>query len=107
MPNPGIWPVAIQGLEDAPVISSVNEVDTQKGGLQLYPNPVINELHITSDESIESIAVINVLGARIRNYNKLQTNDMTIPLGRLDPGIYLIEVRTADEQIQISLIVKR
>jgi len=106
VPSPGIWPVAVQGLEEAPVISSVNEIDTQEG-LRLYPNPVINELHITSDESIESITVINVLGARIRNFSNLQSHDMTINLGGLDPGIYLIEVRTADEQIRISRLVKR
>ena len=106
VPSPGIWPVAVQGLEEAPVISSVNEIDTQEG-LRLYPNPAINELHIMSDESIESIAVVNVLGARIRNFSNLKSHDMTINLGGLDPGIYLIEVRTADEQIRISRLVKR
>ncbi len=50
VPSPGIWPVAVQGLEDAPVVSSVDAFGSGSG-LRLYPNPAIDLLHVTSDQT--------------------------------------------------------
>jgi predicted lipoprotein with Yx(FWY)xxD motif/plastocyanin len=106
VPSPGIWPVAVQGLEDAPVISSV---DASESGseLMVYPNPAFDNLHVTSDRSIESISIINVLGAGIRTYRNIQSNDQIISLDGIDAGIYFLEVRTSDDQKQIRRFVKR
>ncbi len=106
VPSPGIWPVAVQGLEDAPVISSVDASESGSG-LMVYPNPAFDNLHVTSDRSIESISIINVLGAGIRTYRNIQSNDQIISLDGIDAGIYFLEVRTSDDQKQIRRFVKR
>ncbi|MFO7669146.1 MAG: plastocyanin/azurin family copper-binding protein [Bacteroidales bacterium] len=106
VPSPGIWPVAVQGLEDAPVVSSVDASESHSG-LMVYPNPAFDNLHVTSDQSIESISIINVLGSGIRTYRNFQSNDQIISLDGIDAGIYFLEVRTSDDQKLIRRFVKR
>ena len=106
VPSPGIWPVAVNGLEDAPVLSSVDEsaLGTQLG---LYPNPATDEIQLTSDQSIESVSIINILGANIRTIKGLREYNTVISLDGIDPGIYFLEVHTSDRQKLVRRFVKR
>lgn len=106
VPSPGIWPVAVAGLENAPIVSSVDEPGFGSG-LAVYPNPAFDKLQITADEAIKSLSVINVLGSHIRQYKNIQVNDYTISLEGIDPGIYFLEVEGIDEQKLIRRFVKR
>ncbi len=106
VPSPGVWPVAVMDLENAPLASSVDEYGPGSG-LDVYPNPAFDKLHISSDEAIESLSVINVLGSNIRQYKNIQANDYTISLDGIEPGIYFLEVESTNEQKFIRRIVKR
>ena len=106
VPSPGVWPVAVMGLENAPVVSSIDEYG-HGSGLTVYPNPAFDKLHISSDEAIKSLSVINVLGSYIRQYKNIQANDYSISLDGIEPGIYFLEVESTNEQKFIRRIVKR
>jgi predicted lipoprotein with Yx(FWY)xxD motif/plastocyanin len=105
VPNPGIWPVAVASLEEA-AVTSVEDFDANSG-LQLYPNPVINELNIVSDKTIESISIISITGARVLTIGNVQSADFVVPMDGISAGIYFVEVRSADHAIQVSRLVKR
>lgn len=105
VPKPGIWPVAVKSLE-APAVTSVDDFDANSG-LQLYPNPVINELNIISDEIIESVSIISMTGARILTIKDVQATDYVISLDGVSAGIYFVEVRSTDHTIQVERMVKR
>ena len=105
VPSPGIWPVAVTSLEEA-AVTSVDDFDANSG-LQLYPNPAINELNIVSDKTIESIFIISITGARVLTIGDVQSADFVIPLDGISAGIYFVEVRSTDNAIQVSRLVKR
>lgn len=105
VPSPGVWPVAVQGL-DAPATTSISDFESDEG-LQLYPNPAINELNILSDEIIESVSIINVTGARVRTITEVQAREWTISLEGITAGVYFVEVKTVDRAIRVSRLVKR
>jgi predicted lipoprotein with Yx(FWY)xxD motif len=105
VPQPGIWPVAVKSLE-APAVTSVEDFDANSG-LQLYPNPAINELNIVSEKAIESISIISITGARVLTIGDVQSADFVIPLDGISAGIYFVEVRSTDNAIQVSRLVKR
>ena len=106
VPSPGIWPVALNGLEDAPLLSSVDESGSGSQ-IRLYPNPATDEIQLTSDQSIESVSVINILGANIRTIGKLGEYNTAISLEGIEPGIYFLEVQTSDKQKLVKRFVKR
>jgi len=105
VPKPGIWPVAVKDLE-APAVTSVNDFNANSG-LQLYPNPVINELNIVSDKAIESISIRSITGALVLTIGDIHSAEKVVSLDGISTGIYFVEVKSVDNAIQVSRIVKR
>ncbi len=105
VPSPGVWPVAVMGLE-APLVSSVDHF-TKSAALELYPNPVINELTLVSELVIESVSIISMGGAKIYTLTGIQAREHKITLEGINSGVYLIELRTEDNQLHYSRFVKK
>lgn len=105
VPKPGIWPVAVKSLEP-PEVTSVDNYESNSG-LQLYPNPAINELNIMSDKTIESVSIISITGARVLTVKTVQSANFVLPLDGISAGVYFVEVRSADHATQVSRLVKR
>ena len=84
-------------------------MDESASGLQirLYPNPATDEIQVSSDQSIESVSLINILGANIRTIGKLREYNAVISLDGIEPGIYFLEVQTSDKQKLVRRFVKR
>ncbi len=77
--------------------------DLLKANIQIYPNPVNDQLTINSNLFIEQITVRDILG-------KVQfvtnTNKTAIDFGNFVNGIYLLEIKTAHGTL-ISKVVKQ
>jgi hypothetical protein len=73
--------------------SEINTVDVSD--LQLYPNPVQDELFVTNDTKIEAITVFDLSG-KVLLRTKVQALMTKLSLGFLSQGIYLIQVQYAD-----------
>lgn len=74
--------------------------------LNVYPNPVDNELTISVAVEDNSVAQIySVTGALVRTIN-LNQEVTTVNIGELSPGIYLVKVETGDE-VMVKRIIKK
>jgi hypothetical protein len=62
---------------------------------QLYPNPVRDELFVTSDTKIESITLLSLQG-NVLLRSKVQSSSTTLSLGFLPSGIYVIQIKRGD-----------
>lgn len=100
-----VWFVAIQDLE-APVYTSL-EKSSMLSGLQIYPNPASDMLTISANENIESVSLLTVTGSRIRFISDLRTDELSLDIADLAPGVYFIEVRSENQKLQVSRVVKR
>ena len=105
VPRPGVWPVAVQGLE-APVVSSVENFNAAVS-LVLYPNPAADELTLVSEDMIETVSLLNFAGVRIATLTNIQAKEHRLNLEGINPGIYLVEVRTENNQLKYSRFVKQ
>jgi hypothetical protein len=63
--------------------------------LRLYPNPVRDELVVTSDTEIESIVVFDLSGS-VQLRSKVHSSTARLSLGFLPQGIYVIQIKGAD-----------
>jgi hypothetical protein len=63
--------------------------------LALYPNPVRDELFVTSDTEIKSITVYGLQGNVLLRSN-VQSSSTKLSLGFLPKGIYVIRIKRAD-----------
>lgn len=70
----------------------------------LYPNPVINSLHIANaDENIEKVIIYNISGTAVVTAEK---DTESIDLSRLNPGTYLVKVHTSKGSFNKTIIKK-
>ncbi|GHV12603.1 hypothetical protein FACS1894162_8650 [Bacteroidia bacterium] len=82
--------------------TEISAVDVAK--LQLYPNPVRDELFVTSDTEIESIALFNLSGSLMLR-TTLRALTAKLSIGFLPSGTYLIQIKRADT-IETHKIIK-
>jgi predicted lipoprotein with Yx(FWY)xxD motif len=106
VPGPGVWPVAVQDLETAPNATSVNNPGTESG-IQIYPNPATQFLNITSEVNIESVSLINLVGATLRTISDIRSSNYVLSLEGIKPGVYFVKVRSSDNKQQTRKLIKR
>ncbi|GHT45191.1 hypothetical protein AGMMS49965_21940 [Bacteroidia bacterium] len=82
--------------------TEISPLEPSKFGI--YPNPVRDELLVTSDTEIETIAVFGLTGNVLLRQN-VQSSTVNLSLGFLPTGIYLIQVKRADA-ISTQKIIK-
>jgi predicted lipoprotein with Yx(FWY)xxD motif len=106
VPSPGVWPVAAKDLEEAPSVTSTDDLSADEG-LQLYPNPAVNELNIISEKTIESVSILGLTGARIMTLSGIGSKEYILSLEGFSAGIYFVEVRSVDQAVQVSRLIKK
>jgi len=77
---------------------------------KVWPNPVADVLNISLDQSVQSAEyeITDVNGRVIKKRQKLpETSAITIPVGNLATGIYLIKIKTKDGVNHSSRFVKQ
>ncbi len=72
------------------IVTSINK-QTNIHNLSIYPNPVSSQLSIDSDEKIEIIRIINVMGKIEKTF---APSNYTINVSDLANGIYFLQVKT-------------
>lgn len=83
---------------------SVN--DSKIISLKFYPNPVTNNLTISSpSETIESIEIFNMLGVSIYK-SKINLNQKNVDLSYLSKGVYLSKIKAVNGSESIIKFVK-
>jgi hypothetical protein len=77
------------GIEDPPV---------KPKGITLFPNPVSSTLHITSDDTINGIELINQAGQLIRTYDYPSGKDeVEINVADIASGLYFLRIKTGNQ----------
>ena len=71
-------------------------------GLNIFPNPVINQLHISMKGNIRSVEILDMSGRLVLNSNK---NLKTLDVSNLSSGIYFLNV-VGDGQVMTKKFMK-
>jgi hypothetical protein len=84
------------------IVNSKTE-DLNENKIRIYPNPVIEQLTITSTETMEKITLYDLTGKEIVHF-KPEAKSVTLPMQDLTPGIYTIKIETINEVIIRKII---
>lgn len=71
----------------------------------MYPNPADVEVHLEADTNIETIAIHNMLGQTVKQFD-VNANEKTINIQDLQSGAYIIEVMAEGKRQSKQLIKK-
>ena len=86
------------------VLNTLSNDFFQLNYVRFSPNPVVDFLHVQSEESIKNISIFNMLGQKIYD-QKFNNLEMKIDLSNLVSGNYFVKVEAIDKQM-ISKLVK-
>lgn len=84
--------------------SSLTTQSFSGNSLKVYPNPVKNVLHISSDETIRDVLVLNLMGQSVLK-GTINSTTGDLDLSGMPSGHYFVKV-SSESEIQIIKIIK-
>jgi hypothetical protein len=81
----------------------ISEITTQL--IQVYPNPVNNDLLISTTDNMSNVVLYNALGAEIFNA-EVNTNRTHVDMSGFERGVYYVKVNTQTNSV-ITKIIKQ
>lgn len=82
-------------------ILATGEVSGDKAKVLVYPNPVVDVLHI-DDKNLKSVALYNMDGKKL-----LETKSSEMNVSKLPNGVYVLRIVTSDNNIVSKKIIKK
>ena len=68
----------------------------------IYPNPATNTINIRATESFGHVAIINFMGAKVKEFNNA---DKAVYIGDLPNGHYIVVLQSKNTSITLPLII--
>jgi len=89
------------------VVVTINlaNADFDLVGLEFYPNPVKDVLHVSFNQKINSVAIYNLIGQLI-NFNKPNATSAEIDMSALPQGPYILQIESDGKHKAIKIIKK-
>ena len=87
------------------VVGKLSTEDKFVKNLNFYPNPVKNELNISSHYKIETYQIYNVLGTLVSE-GKGSGNLTQVDMSRLNSGLYFVKVTSKGMQTTLKIAKK-
>ncbi len=81
-----------------------SKIHFSAGQFRMYPNPVVEALHIETDQAIASIELFNALGVKIMD---VAATEGKIDMGHLERAIYFIRIKTDRGEIYTGKVMKK
>lgn len=73
---------------------------------KLFPNPTSDYINISMKQNaISEIEITNVLG-KIVLHSMVQGNNVRMNVSDLNPGVYMVRIKTVDRNIRVKLFNK-
>ncbi len=90
-----------------PLISGINEVNSVKGQIKIYPNPAADyiKVNVEVSEVGDELEVFDFMGDEISKYI-ISNSEYRIPVGALPAGLYLIKISSGNGRIGVGRFVK-
>ena len=76
------------------------------GTIQMFPNPVKNELRISTTAEIHSVFITTMVGQVVANYNFDATGNQTLNTSALSSGMYFVTFVGKDGKKQTQKLIK-
>ena len=95
-------------LDSVTVSSALSTENFSKTALQLYPNPVLDNITIQNDDNLE-IQIINIVdlnGRVVKEFKYSALNNNLMNISELESGIYIINLITSSQQVLSKKIIK-
>lgn len=96
------------------LLDNVSIVETTESSVQtasnssldIFPNPIENELNIRLASQIQEVNLVNLMGQTVKTFNNLSADEVSLDVSGIKAGIYFIVVRDVNGKIDVSKSIK-
>lgn len=78
-----------------------------RASINVYPNPAVNQITVSSDEMISEIRISNLMGQQLKSINGMNNTSAVVPVNELQNGIYIYMVKTSNNQVVTGKLIKK
>ncbi len=95
-------------LDSVTVSSALSTENFSKTALQLYPNPVLDDITIQNDDNLEiqTINIVDLNGRVVKEFKYSALNNNLMNISELESGIYIVNLITSSQQVLSKKIIK-
>jgi hypothetical protein len=93
-------------VSDANSSSSIGEGKADAMQISVYPNPVVDEVSVTSSEPVVKVALYDLLGKKIEQLNGNGETTLRWNMSALPKGVYVLTIETAEGVVSRKIIKK-
>ncbi|MGV3460359.1 MAG: choice-of-anchor J domain-containing protein [Flavobacterium sp.] len=90
-------------VDDIEIDTVLSTGTVQQGMFTYYPNPVKDKLNLSYTDTINSVAVYNILGQAVIT-SAVNQNETSIDMSRLPAGNYIVKVSAGDATKTIKIV---
>lgn len=83
--------------------ASLGVANVEKSTVSVYPNPVVDVLHVNADRKVTEVSVYSVDGKVVKTLSKV---DSDIDMSNLSAGVYVVKVKTSAGEKSFKVIKK-
>lgn len=88
------WPLnSVSGIPEGWNIGDYDAVDEQQEQIAVYPNPVVDRLHITGKD-IQSVKVFDIQGRLVRSENCDRVSQVDVDFQGCADGVYSVSIQS-------------
>lgn len=91
---------------DQNIFTAINDHNPIKK-VEIYPNPIVNEVHLSGSENISKIQVINLMGKVVFEKDTNGLNIEIIDLSFLKPGVHILNLYDTQGSMEAKKIIKK
>jgi hypothetical protein len=99
----GVAPINCFGAFDSVKVESLRSKSLLRDQIQMYPNPVSDEIYIRNLPSRTRLSILDVTGRLVYEATSVQTN-ISISLNQLPAGHYQLVLEDANERMVYTVI---
>lgn len=95
-------------LDNVNITSVLGAKDFAAATIKMYPNPVQNELNISSDNTlVKSVEIFDLNGRKIMtSTNNTASSEFTVNLSNLESGVYMVTVFSSEGNKTVKKFIK-
>lgn len=106
-PKKGSWFSFFAKLNSEYVIDNIEEMYGNTQSFKVYPNPVSDQLVVSSSKNVKSIRIYNSMGSLLFKQNFDPTNEVKLDLSGYPIGIYHLSIENSFGERHYSKILKK
>ncbi len=92
-------------LEQSLIVTSTQDISIAER-FNIFPNPASDFLMLDTQEEVDEIFLLNVLGEEVRSFSALPVGNHRLEMKGISNGVFLLKIKFSDQTFSTKLLIQ-